>query len=128
MKTTILKVGFIAMLMAGMFIMPTKASANNMNNIELRQGKKMVHAMFPVKGLCDQCKSRIENAAKGVKGVESAMWDQKTKVLHLQYDPTLTSPLKVQQAIAKVGHDAGNVKATAAAYKSLPKCCQYPRK
>ena len=128
MKTTILKVGFIAMLMSGMVMVPAKASVNRVNNIEATQAKKMTHAMFHVSGMCEQCKARIEKAAKGVKGVSSAEWDQKTKMLHLMYDASVTSPLAVQKAIAKVGHDAGKVKATNAAYKSLPSCCKYPRK
>jgi Cu(I)/Ag(I) efflux system membrane fusion protein len=33
--------------------------------------------------------------------------------------------LKVETAIAKVGHDAGSVKASTAAYNKLPGCCKY---
>jgi hypothetical protein len=33
----------------------------------------------------------------------------------------------VQEAIAKVGHDTGAVKATDEAYNGLPACCKYDR-
>jgi|WetSurMetagenome_2_1015567.scaffolds.fasta_scaffold174274_3 hypothetical protein len=136
MNTKMIKIGIAAMLLAGAFVMPVKASSNNVEglnvqmkmNPNMKKGTKMTHAMFHVSGLCDLCKARIEKAAKSVKGVESAVWDEKTKMLHLMYNPTQTTPVKVQQAIAGVGHDAGKVKATNAAYKSLPSCCQYPRK
>src|SRR5258705_5540282 len=55
-------------------------------------------------GNCEICKHRIEKAAKG-KGIKSAIWDVDTKILSLDYDPSITSPEKVQERIAEVGHD-----------------------
>lgn len=81
---------------------------------------------FPVKGVCSaMCKPRIEKAAKSNKGVLSAKWNVNNKQLTMVYDDSKTSPAKVQRAIALQGHDAGSIKATAAAYKKLPGCCKY---
>ena len=77
-----------------------------------------------VKGNCEQCKKRIENAAD-IKGVKVSNWNEDTKVLSVTYNPEKVSMLQITEAIAKVGHDAGTVAATDASYKKLPGCCQY---
>lgn len=89
---------------------------------------KTVNRSFFVNGKCDMCKARIEKTAKGIAGVASANWDLKTKQLTVSYSPSQTSPEKIMQAIASKGHDTQNVRATDAAYKSLPACCNYKRK
>lgn len=85
------------------------------------------HAMLKVKGNCDLCKERIETAAKKVKGVSTASWDVKEKVLHLNFDKKLTSKAAISKAVAKVGHDTELDKATDADYKALHSCCQFER-
>jgi outer membrane receptor for ferrienterochelin and colicin len=79
---------------------------------------------FKVYGVCEQCKERIEKAAKG-KGVGNAAWDVDTKMLSLQYYPKQTSLEKVQARIVKAGHDLENRKANNAVYMALPECCHY---
>jgi periplasmic mercuric ion binding protein len=83
---------------------------------------------FKVYGNCDMCKDRIEKAATSVDGVSKAIWDDKTKLLNLAYNPAKTSPQKVQVAIAKVGHDTEVEKAPDNSYNALPQCCKYERK
>ena len=80
-----------------------------------------------VKGNCDMCKKRIEKAAFTVKGVKSATWHADDQMLHLIIDENKTDALKVQQAVAKVGHDTKQVKATDEDYKKLHGCCLYDR-
>ena len=80
-----------------------------------------------VKGNCDMCKKRIEKAAFGVKGVKSAEWHSDDQMLHLIIDENKTTPLKVEEAVAKAGHDTKDVKATQDNYDSLHGCCQYDR-
>jgi periplasmic mercuric ion binding protein len=79
---------------------------------------------FTVRGNCEECKERIENAAD-IKGVKKTVWNAETQVATVTYDTEKTSVLKIQEAIASFGHDAGSVKASDKKYKSLPKCCQY---
>jgi Cu(I)/Ag(I) efflux system membrane fusion protein len=83
------------------------------------------HAHLQVKGSCDMCKTRIEKAAKKVKGVTSVSWDKQSQTLHVNYDPAKTSLEAISKAIAKVGHDTEKDKAEDKVYKALPKCCQY---
>lgn len=77
-----------------------------------------------VKGNCDMCKKRIENAAD-IKGVKNCNWDEKTKIATITYSSDKTSMVEIEQAIAKKGYDTESAKADEAAYKKLPKCCQY---
>ena len=79
-----------------------------------------------VSGKCEMCKSRIEKAAK-IDGVNKAEWNKDTKVLTLVYDPAMVTSDAVQKSIAAVGYDTEKFKATDAAYKGLPSCCQYDR-
>ena len=60
-----------------------------------------------VSGNCGMCETRIEKAAKGVNGVKSADWDQKTKQLEVSYDETKTNMETIRKAVATVGHDTG---------------------
>ena len=80
-----------------------------------------------VKGNCDMCKKRIEKAAFGVKGVKSAEWHADDQTLHLIIDENKTTPLKIEEAVAKAGHDTKDVKATKENYDGLHGCCQYDR-
>ncbi|MDR1879929.1 MAG: heavy-metal-associated domain-containing protein [Tannerellaceae bacterium] len=86
------------------------------------------HGNLKVEGLCGMCKTRIEKAAKSVKGVSSAAWDKATKQLHLHYDAEKTSVETVSKAIAKTGHDTEKDKAPDKVYNALPDCCKYRKK
>ncbi|MFT4202942.1 MAG: cation transporter [Chitinophagaceae bacterium] len=80
-----------------------------------------------VAGNCGTCKKKIETAAK-IPGVNSAVWNKKTKELALVYDASKTTSEKVQASIANAGYDTEKVKASDAAYNKLDECCQYDRK
>jgi cation transport ATPase len=81
-----------------------------------------------VNGNCEQCKKRIEKAAYSVSGVKSAVWHIDDHKLHLIINEEKTSLAEVKKAVAKVGHDTDDVKATDAAYENLHHCCKYERK
>jgi len=81
-----------------------------------------------VNGNCDLCKKRIEKAAFSVTGVKSAVWNVESHQLALILNEEKCSVLDVKKAIAKVGHDTDEVKATNEAYDNLHMCCQYERK
>lgn len=78
-----------------------------------------------VNGNCTMCEKRIEKAAFSVKGVKSAEWHADHQDLHLIIDETKCSVLDVEKAIAKVGHDTQDVKATEEEYAKIHGCCQY---
>ncbi len=86
--------------------------------------KKVETLTLTVKGNCEQCKERIENAAD-IKGVKVATWDEKTQILTVTYKPAKVSPEKIKKAILKSGHDLEEEKAGDEAYKKLPNCCKF---
>ena len=83
---------------------------------------------FKVKGNCGMCETRIEKAAKSVKGVSAAEWDSKTTFLTVVYDDEVTNVNKVHVAVAGAGHDTEQQKAKDEVYNKLPSCCKYERK
>ncbi|MFI5186876.1 MAG: carboxypeptidase-like regulatory domain-containing protein [Chitinophagales bacterium] len=82
---------------------------------------------FKVYGNCQMCKDRIEAASKG-KGVKSAIWSIESKILTLNYDPSLTSVEKIDQRIVDAGHDTQFKTAKDFVYDQLPECCHYREK
>jgi len=82
---------------------------------------------FKVYGNCEMCKARIEKAAKSVEGVSVANWNAETRMIALTFDDSKTDVNKVQEAIAKVGHDTDLYKATDEAYNKIADCCKYER-
>lgn len=94
------------------------------------QDKKNKNAKYTIEvnGNCEQCQKRIQKAAYSVSGVKSAVWSIETHRLNLILNEEKTSALDVKKAVAKVGHDAGEVKATNEAYENLHSCCKYDRK
>lgn len=83
------------------------------------------HAMLNVKGSCEMCKERIENAAKSVEGVSFASWDIEKQEVHLNFDPEKTSTDEIAKVIAEAGHDTDKYKAEQSVYDALPSCCKY---
>jgi hypothetical protein len=78
-----------------------------------------------VNGACGMCKTRIEEAALKVKGVETASWDSKTRQLKLSIDPEKLNLNKLHYKIASVGHDTEELLAPDPVYEALPACCKY---
>lgn len=91
----------------------------------LDMGQMKHQATFHVSGNCEMCKERIETAARSVKGVFSASWDDKTKKMRTEYNSTETNPDAIQKAIAQAGHDTEKEKADDKTYNTLPDCCKY---
>src|SRR4029078_9757670 len=77
-----------------------------------------------VAGECSSCKKKIESAAKKA-GASYAVWDVDSKELTIKYKSTSTNSAKIQKAIAAVGYDTPDFKATDEAYNKLDDCCQY---
>src|SRR5690606_38516304 len=89
-----------------------------------KQTASIQTATITVKGNCNECKERIEEAAY-LKEVKRAEWDKETKMLTVSFRPAKVSLQQIEQNIAKAGHDAGNSKASDEAYEALPACCAY---
>ena len=96
-----------------------------MTNISCMAGNKQFSTdTVTIAGNCGQCKDRIEEAAYKKKK-KSAVWDKKTKVLTVVFDPAKTDLDKITAAIARAGHDSRNHVANDKDYKKLPACCAY---
>ena len=81
---------------------------------------------FKVSGECGMCQNKIEKAAKNA-GASFASWDTESKELKVKYDSKKTDKTRIQQAIATVGYDTPEFKATQEAYDKLHGCCKYER-
>ncbi len=79
-----------------------------------------------VSGECGMCKSKIEKAAKDA-GATTADWSAETKELTVSYASNSTNTAKIEKAVAAVGYDTKNVKASDDAYNKLHDCCKYER-
>lgn len=79
---------------------------------------------FEVKGVCNECKTRIENAAY-IKGVKHCEWNKETGIFSVSYNPKKVELLTIHKSIAEVGHTTSKVEANKDAYDKLPACCAY---
>lgn len=75
-------------------------------------------------GNCEQCRDRIEAAAKS-KGVSSATWDMKSQLLYVSYNSKKITLSRIKTQVSAVGHDLEDQKAPDAVYNELPACCKY---
>jgi copper chaperone CopZ len=93
------------------------------------QEKKNKNAKYvtEVNGNCELCQKRIQKAAFSVAGVKSVVWNIETHQLSVIFNEEKCTLLEVKKAIAKVGHDTDEVKATDADYENLHHCCLYKR-
>lgn len=92
-----------------------------------KKNKNAKHTIA-VNGNCEQCQKRIQKAAYSVAGVKSAIWDVETHDLSLILNEEKSSVLDVKTAVANVGHDTDEVKASNDVYENLHSCCKYERK
>ena len=87
--------------------------------------KEVVTVEFEVAGVCEMCKSRIENAAL-IKGVKYVSWEPSTGITKVVYKSWKVTEEEIHKAIASVGHDTEKVKATDEEYDHLNGgCCDY---
>jgi len=93
-------------------------------NIKSQDNKLLDTVIFKVSGVCESCKTRIENAAL-IKGVKYVNWDIKTQKLTVIYRNDKVKIDEIHKSIALAGHDTEKIKASDEAYKKLPKCCAY---
>lgn len=88
------------------------------------QNKSIITSTITVRGNCDECKNRIENAVD-IKGVKLAVWEETNQVLTVTYNPEKVSLLQIKNAVVSKGHDADTLKAQEIIYNKLPDCCKY---
>ena len=79
-----------------------------------------------VSGNCGMCEKKIEKAAQDA-GASSAEWNAESKMITVKYNSSTTNAAKIQQAIAKIGYDTRDFKASDESYDKLHGCCKYER-
>ncbi|MEQ8623685.1 MAG: ATPase [Vicingaceae bacterium] len=94
-------------------------------NAQDEADKKIIETSFEVKGVCDMCKTRIENAAMRTNGVKLAEWDKETQQLKVVYKNGKTTEAEIHQSVADYGHETSQIPADSSAYTKLPDCCRY---
>ncbi|GEM_PF-269938 len=103
----------------------SKKESAEKTEMEDKHEHKDAEAMFVVNGACGMCKTRIESAAKGVKGVSSAAYDLEAQKLKVKYCDHTTNKDAILKAVAESGHDNEMFKASDEVYNGLPGCCKY---
>ena len=88
------------------------------------QDKSVKTETIAVKGNCEECKKRIENAAD-IKGVKFSNWDEDKQSITVTYKSDKVTLEQIEKAIAASGHDVADLKGNEANYKKLPECCKY---
>ena len=88
------------------------------------QNSKKKTVEFEVKGVCNMCKNRIENAAY-IKGVKFCEWSKETEKLKVVYNPQKVDIDAIHKSIAQAGHSTNKFKANQDTYNKLPACCAY---
>jgi len=81
-------------------------------------------ATIAVKGNCEECKKRIENAAD-IKGVKFSNWDEDKQSITVTYKSDKVTLEQIEKAIAASGHDVAGIKGNETNYNKLPACCKY---
>jgi len=124
------RVGKAGYTLADINIERASGQADRMNNamtISYKGANGEETATFTVHGNCGMCKTRIEKAAMGVKGVKKATWDAEKQQIDVQYNTKKTTLKAIHEAIAAVGHDTDLVRAKDEVYDNLHGCCKYER-
>jgi mercuric ion binding protein len=93
-------------------------------SIKTQAQSTITTSTISVKGNCDECKERIENAAD-IKGVKNAIWKEETQILTVTFDSKKVNLEQIEKVIAKAGHETVSQKADDRAYNKLPSCCKY---
>src|ERR1700743_1969645 len=88
------------------------------------QNKTLATATISVKGNCEECKKRIENAAD-IKGVKFSEWNEEKQLITVTYRTDKVTLDEIEKRIAASGHDTGNLHGSGSAYQKLPACCRY---
>ena len=124
MKKVILSVTVIAVI--GLTSCKNEAKTETETaTTEMSKEMAMTEMSFGVRGNCGMCKTTIEKAANGVKGVSNAIWDVDKKKIDVSFDGSKTDAMAIHKAIAATGYDTEKVSGSEDAYKSLASCCQY---
>ena len=73
---------------------------------------------------CNTCGELLIDRLYDEKGIKSVDLDEKAMTVTVIYNPERITPQKIREAIAKLGYDADEVKATSTGLAALDYCCK----
>ncbi len=76
---------------------------------------------------CGMCQQIIQEGLEALDGVQLAYVNLNEAKVMVKYDQTKLALADLEQAIAKLGYQAGDVSADVEAYSKLPGCCKLPQ-
>lgn len=91
------------------------------------RAQRLETSRFKVYGNCGMCEERIQRAARSVKGVVAASWEEETGMLTVKYRKGQVELETIHRAIAAAGHDTDLIRAEDSVYQDLHHCCKYER-
>lgn len=112
MKKLIL-LAFVSLITLGLSAQQSKTASKGEQTVTIQTN-----------GVCQKCADKFKENVPYFKGVKSYSYDMKTAKLTVHYDAKKTNPDQLRQEISKLGYNADNVKADAAARAKLPACCR----
>jgi periplasmic mercuric ion binding protein len=74
--------------------------------------------------VCETCGPKFNQALLKEKGIQMVVLDDTAMTIKVTYNSKKTDLAKIKQAISKLGYDAEEVRADAAAYEGLDGCCK----
>ena len=86
---------------------------------------KSQSASFIVKGVCEMCKDRIENATIRLKGVKYSNWEIVSNKISIIYNSKKIKLDEIHRQISLLGHSTEKYDAPEKIYNALPDCCKY---
>lgn len=105
-------------LLAFAFVLSCGAYAQN------GESKTIEKVTIQTNGVCQKCADLFNSQIPYFKGVKEYSYDVKTAKVTISYDKKKTTPDQLRVQISKLGYNADNVKADAAARAKLPACCR----
>lgn len=94
-------------------------------SVQFIHAQNLSKSQFKVKGNCEMCRERIEDAAK-TAGASEARYSVEKQTLTLETKSGISTDV-ILKKIAESGHDNEKFQATDEAYNNLPECCHYER-
>ncbi len=85
---------------------------------------KIQTAEFKVSTECHVCKDNIEAEVNYLKGVVYVNVKYEEKVMKVKYNTKKTDEMTIKKAVAAMGYDCGDVKATSKAKNNLGHVCE----
>lgn len=86
---------------------------------------KAQSASFKVKGVCEMCKTRIENGTIRLKGVKYSNWGIVSNKISIIYNSKKIKLDDIHKEISLLGHSTEKYDAPEKIYNALPDCCKY---